>query len=694
MPEINRAIQVLGLCFLLCVSAVSAAAQVEMHDGVAIYQLWIPMPDGVRLAADVYFPEDMQDGKLPVLLEYLPYRKDDSRQRNFELYSYFLNHGYAVARVDIRGTGNSEGRTIPYEYSDIELDDGEQVIAWLAAQPFSSGQVGMFGISWGGFNSIQMAVRNPPALKAFIAVCATEDLYQEDVHYIDGIMHTDSWMMSNDLYNSLPGAPGFVMDEAWYRNRFDVEPSVFTYMRQQRDGPFWDRASALKKYDQIRIPGFHIGGWFDGYRDSLPRMLENVKAPVKAMIGPWDHDFPHNASHTPQMEWRHEAVRWFDHWLKGIDTGIMDEPKFAVYVRDWHPPGPGVYDFPGRWRWEDGWPIGRTRSETWFAQGTGNLARTTAETSVEKLEYVPSSGLEAGGPVMWWGSVLPDLQPSDDHALVYDSEPLELPLEILGEPVAHLRVSASATRANWIVRIADVAPDGRVTHVAAAAFNGTHRVSAWEPVDIVPGEEFPLAIEMHFTSWVFPPGHRIRFAVTNSQWPMLWPTPYPMTTTLALGGEQGARVVLPVIPQMTAGAWRSPDFKPPAADPDLPGFATLDAGNSTGYGEIEAVQHDARTGEAYGVATNTGAYQYPWGIERFEERIEHRTSDSNPANTSVKGIYALEEELPGRLLRFEQEVVFRSDLENFHLTFDRRVLVNGELKHQKQWRETIPRDFQ
>jgi predicted acyl esterase len=501
-------------------------------------------------------------------------------------------------------------------------------------------------------------------------------------------------MMSNDLYNSLPGAPDFVMDEAWYRNRFDVEPSVYTYMRQQRDGPFWDRASALQKYDKIKIPGFHIGGWYDGYRDSLPRMLENAKAPVKAMIGPWDHDFPHNASHSPQMEWRHEAVRWFDHWLKGIDTGITDEPAFAVYVRDWHPPGPGVYDFPGRWRWEDGWPIKRTRTETWFAQDQRGLARTAAESAIETHKYVPSSGLEAGGPVMWWGSVLPDLQPSDDHALVFDSEPLQQKLEILGEPVAHIRVSADATRANWIARIADIAPDGRVTHVAAAAFNGTHRDSARAPADIIPGEAFSLDIEMHFTSWVFPPGHRIRFAVTNSQWPMLWPTPYPMTTTLALGGDEGARVDLPVIPQAAAGEWRSPDFKQPAADPELAGFATMDAGNSSGYGEIEEVQHDAETGEAFGVATNTGAYQYPWGIERFEERIEHRTSDSNPANTSVKGIYALQEELPGRLLRFEQDVTFRSDLENFYLIFNRRVLVNGELQHEKEWKETIPRDFQ
>jgi predicted acyl esterase len=694
MPQIPNFTRLLVLCALLSTFTMQSLAQPLVEAGIEIRQVWIPMPDGVRLAADLYLPADRQDEALPVLLEYLPYRKDDSRARNFSLYSYFLRHGYMVARVDIRGTGNSGGRTIPYEYSDIELDDGEQVIAWLSEQPWSSGKVGMFGISWGGFNSIQMALRNPPALKAFIAICATEDLYQEDVHYIDGIMHTDSWMMSNDLYNSLPGAPGFVMDEDWYKNRFDVEPSVYTYMRQQRDGPFWERASALGKYDQIKIPGFHIGGWYDGYRDSLPRMLENVKAPVKAMIGPWDHDFPHNASHTPQMEWRHEAVRWFDHWLKDIDTGIMNEPAFAVYVRDWHPPGPGVYEFPGRWRWEDGWPIKRTRTETWFAREGRGLAKAPAETSVEKLKYVPSSGLEAGGPVMWWGSVLPDLQPSDDHALVYDTEPLEEPLEILGSPVARLRVSADATRANWVARIADVAPDGRVTHVAAAAFNGTHRESARTPADIVPGEVFPLNIEMHFTSWVFPPGHRIRFSVSNSQWPMLWPTPFPMTTTLALGGEEGARVDLPVIPQLAADKWRSPVFKEPAEDPDLPGFVTLDSGNSTGYGEIEAVQHDVETGEAFGVATNSGAYRYPWGVERFEERIEHRTSDSNPANTSVKGIYALQQELPDRLLRFEQDVTFKSDLENFYLIFNRRVLVDGELKYEKEWAETIQRDFQ
>lgn len=659
---------------------------------IDIKAVMIPMPDGVMLAADLYMPSGIKsDEHLPVILEYTPYRKIESRGGRYPAYSYFVEHGYVVARVDIRGTGNSEGHVIPYEYSDIELDDGEAIIHWLSNQDWSNGNVGMFGISWSGFNSIQMAVRNPPALKAFVAMMATEALYQEDVHYMDGIMHTDSWMMSNDLNNSLPGAPDYKLDDDWLQNRFNVEPSVYTYMRNQRDSAFWDRASSLDKYDQIKIPGFHIAGWYDGYRDSLPRMLENVKAPTKALIGPWDHDFPHNAGHSPRIEWRHEAVRWFDHWLKGIDTGIMDEPKFAVYVRDWHPPKSDIVDIPGHWRYEDGWPIERTITQTMFAGLDHGLAIEKAGTATHNLAYKASVGLEGGGPVMWWGSVPPDQQPMDDHSLIYDSPPLDEPLEILGMPRAILNVSATAKRANWVVRVSDVAPDGSVTQVGGAAFNGTHRNSAREPEDVIPGEVFPLDVEMHFTSWTFPKGHKIRFAISNAMWPMLWPTPYPMTTSLEIGGANGARLELPVIP---SGQWLMPEFKIPDKDPTLPGYGSINAGNITGYAEIDKIMRDEETGDAYGYARNGTSTRFPWGKEHFEELITHRTSDANPAETSVTGKYAVVKEVDSRTLRLEQDVEFKSDEKNFRLIFIRRIKVNGEVLHEKRWDETIPRDFQ
>ena len=682
----------LFVLIILSIGAIVYAIEVEEISVLTIREVMIPMPDGIQLAADLYMPADIPAGEhLPVLLEYTPYRKNDSRGSKYRMYTYFVKRGYVVARVDIRGTGNSQGRTIPYEYSEIELSDGDAVIAWLAKQDWSNGNVGMFGISWGGFNSIQMAVRKPPALKAFVALMATEDLYQEDVHYMDGIIHIDSWMMSHDLSNAMPGAPEFRLDEDWLRNRFEVEPSVFTYMREQRDGSFWDRASARDKYEQIQIPGYYIGGWYDGYRDSPPRMLEHVKAPVKAMIGPWDHYYPHNAWPAPQVEWRHEAVRWFDQWLKGIDTSILDEPRFAVYVRDWHPPGPGVDEIPGHWRWEEGWPIERSVTKTFYAGQDHGLSSSPSAQAIHSLKYKPSVGLAGGGPVMWWGNIPPDQQSMDDYSLIYDSHPLDSPLEILGMPRAILKVSADVSRANWVVRICDVAPDSSVTQVGGAAFNGTHRKSAREPEDLIPGKVFPLEIEMHFTSWVFPKGHRIRFAINNAQWPMLWPTPYQMTTTLAIGGVEGARIELPVVPPADRPV---PKFKLPEEGPSLSDYASVDSGNVSGYAEIKSIQRDEQSGAAFGIATNATSFRYPWGLEHFEERLEHRTSDLNPAETSVIGIYAVAIDLKDRTIRMEQNVVFKSDLKNFHMNFIRRFKVDGETLHEKQWNEIFPRDFQ
>ncbi|MDH3546988.1 MAG: CocE/NonD family hydrolase [Gammaproteobacteria bacterium] len=663
-----------------------------MDDGITIEEAWIDMPDGVRLSADLYKPTDLKRGDgLPVLLEYLPYRKMEARSRNYSMYSYFIARGYVVASVDIRGTGNSEGRLIPHEYSDIEQDDGEVVIDWLSKQPFSNGNVGMFGISWGGFNAIQMAVRQPPALKAIIAVDATEDLFQDDVHYMDGIMHIDSWEMSQDLDNTRPGAPDYIIDDDNFRNRFDTEPWMLTYKKQQRDGPFWDRASARDKYDQIKIPAFHIGGWYDGYRDSLPRMLANVDAPVKAMIGAWSHAWPHEPYPRPGMEWRHEAVRWFDQFLKGKDTGILEEPRLAVYVREWHPPGPYLDYAPGYWRLEDGWPIDRIRHTKMYLQDNHDLSASPAEDAVHALRYVPSSGIEGGGPVMWWGDVAHDQRPTDAHSLVYDTDPLEADTEILGLPMARLKVSADAPRANWVVRLSDVAPDGTITQVAGAAFNGTHRNSAREPEDIVPGKEFDLDIEMHFTSWVFPKGHRIRLAVSNAQWPMLWPTPFPMTTTLRLGGAKGSHVELPIVPP---GKRAAPIFLPPAPSPKYPGYEPIDVGTSSGYGEISSVDRNPQTGDVTATATNSGATRYPWGVESYQETIEHKTSDKHPENTSMNGRHRIEVQLEDRVLSWAGRLSFTSDRENFYYRYTRKISVNGATLREKSWEQTIPRDFQ
>ncbi len=659
---------------------------------VALEEARIRMPDGVFLAADIWRPKGASAReRFPVLLEYLPYRKTEGRAERYGFYSYFVERGYVVARVDIRGTGGSEGTLIPYEYSEIEQKDGDEVIAWLARQPFSTGKVGMFGISWGGFNSIHMAMRRPPALKAIIAVDATDDLYQDDVHFMDGMIHVDSWEMGMDVANSMPGAPGYVIDEAYFRDRFDQPPWMLTYKRQQRDGPFWDRTALKTRYDAIQIPTFVIGGWYDGYRDSVPRMLEHMKAPVKAIVGAWNHTYPDEPYPRPGFDWRREALRWFDQWLKGRDTGIMDEPRLAIYVRQWHPPGPYLDFAPGQWRYEDGWPIARIEDRILYPRPDGSLAQGAPAAAEAELRYVPTTGVEAGGPVMWFGDVAPDQRPTDAFSLVYETPPLEKGVEILGLPKALLQVSADAPHADWFARLNDVAPDGTVTLVTGAGQNGAHRESAREPKAIEPGKPFPLEIELHFTSWVFPKGHRIRFAVSNAQWPMIWPTAYPMTTKLFLGAS-ATRLVLPVAPPAQRPVPQYLPIPPPEAK--YPGYETLDTGTPSGYGEISSVDRNPRTGKAKVIATSTSATRFPWGEEHNDESITHEAEDGHPEKTSVKGEYWTEVKLPDRTLRWESVVTFRSDRENFYYSGVRRLKKDGVLLREKSWEQTIPRDFQ
>jgi len=217
-------------------------------------KVWIPMKDGVRLAATLYQPDGAQPGeKFPAVLDYLPYRKDDSTAAgDYPKNAYFARRGYVGARVDIRGFGSSEGHPTDREYSEQEQIDGEQVIHWLATQPWSNGKVGMYGISWGGFNALQMAMRNPPELKAIIATDATEELFHDDIHYIDGMMHVDEFELNMDMALGITGAPDYTLDEGVLGPRFDAAPWSLLYFKHQRDGPFWK--NPVRPLHEIKVP--------------------------------------------------------------------------------------------------------------------------------------------------------------------------------------------------------------------------------------------------------------------------------------------------------------------------------------------------------------------------------------------------------------------------------------------------------
>ena len=682
-------IQRVGLSFLLIALFVVPCFASDPPSppiyGVRMENIWIPMKDGVRLSATLYMPDGAQSAeKFPAILEYQPYRKDDAMApRDYGLYSYFARRGYVCARVDIRGFGTSEGVPTDREYSKQEQSDGLEIISWLAHQSWSNGNVGMMGISWSGFNALQLAMLHAPELKAILAADATADLFHDDIHFIDGMVHIDEFELNMDMAPGMTGAPDYTLDEKVLGPRFDAPPWSLLYLKHQRDGEFW--RSPVRPYEEITTPSFLIGGLQDGYRDSILAMLQHPNAPIKAIVGPWDHSFPNDATFGPLVEWRDEAVRWWDHWLKGRDTGFSpQDPKLVIYMQHWRPPDRNLETVPGEWRREESWPPRNLQFLTLFLQPNHTLRAMAADKDVHQLKYIPSIGVEAG---FWWGDLMPDPRPVDAYSLVYDSAPLQKELAILGRAHALLHASATAPMANWFARLSDVAPDGTVTQITGAGLNGAQRESMSEPRDLEPGKVYALNIEMHLTSWVFPKGHRIRVAISNSLWPMIFPTPYAMTTSLELGRNNGSRLVLPVVPVHGTSA---PAFQPPQPIEErkdihtrgelLPGEWTITR---------DAIHHNA-TVHWHGKSET----EYPWGKESDYEDLTFDADDVHPETSAVLGEAKSIFELQGRVLTWQGHLSVTTDQKNFYYKYIRELLKDGEMVKTKTWQETIPRDHQ
>jgi len=642
------------------------------------------MPDGVQLAATLYMPADLKPGqRVPVLLEYLPYRKDDDDAvSDYGHHAYFARHGYVGARVDIRGFGNSAGVQPPREYSAQEQEDGERVIAWLARQRWSNGKVGMLGISWGGFNSIQMAMRRPQALKAILAVAATEALFTEDVHYMDGIMHVDEFEVSMDLDQGRSGAPAFPIDEDTLAKRMDSTPWSLDYFRHQRNGAFW--RAPVRRLEDIHIPCFLIGGLQDGYRNSIVRLLERVPAPVHAWVGPWNHDFPNESIYGPRVEWRDQAVRWFDHWLKGIDNGVERDPRVVFYQQHGHPPGAEPQDVAGEWRAES-WPPAGLKRVSWYLAPNHQLEPAPAAAATDHLRYIPSAGVEAG---FWWGELLGDQRSVDAYSLIYDSAPLEEDIAMLGRAHARLFASVDAPLADWFVRLEDVAADGRVTAITGAGLNGAQRQSTDRPEPLVPGTEYKLDIDLYLSSWVWTHGHRIRVAVSNAQWPMLWPTPYPMTTTLRVGGAEGSSIALPIVPVQGQSP---PPFAQPEPVEKPPDITTT---GDYAWPGTWSLERDEATGRSTVTWRGTSALHFPWGSYDHYEQLVYHVDDAHPADAAVEGDGESVEKLEDRVLTYRGHLRFSSDATTFHYAYTRELLRDGSIVRTRSWHEDIPRDLQ
>lgn len=644
---------------------------------------WLTMSDGVKLSVTYFLPATKEpEDRFPVLLEMDPYRKDDmSYLWDYPTASYFASHGYAVALVDVRGTGSSEGSVPAAEYTEEELSDGVEIIDQLSKKEWSNGNVGMYGYSWSGCNSLMIAERKIPALKAILIAHLSDDLFYLDVHYVDGVFHTDTWEAMIDTYNALPSSEDYAINPEFFEERFDQEPWNFIWKRNQADGPFWRNESIRFKPD-VEIPIYIIGGLLDSYRDTVPRILNSSNPMVKAEIGPYAHDWPNAGVPGPNYEWREKAIRWWDYWLKGIDNGIMDEPRFMVFVRDGYEPSTEIKTLPGEWRCGN-WPIGGIEMQRLYPKASWKLSdsapnRITGQT----LAYHAGAGTEVPG---WWGDLTDDMSSDDAYSLVYDSEPLAEPLEIIGFPEVHLNISADAPLYQWTVRLEDLSPEGKVSLVSGVLINPADRLSRLKRMPLAAGEPAELSGEIHYTTWRFNPGHRVRLAISNAQFPMAWPTPYKGNTTLFAGPD--TFLELPVVKENTlTGTCNVPE---PESE-EWPSDATT-AGREVNY---PAGNYDPETGEASYICGE----EFSWTIRNasynYTENNTWRVNDNDPAHAAYETETNYEIALPERVIRLIGLFNLTSDEESFNLTVTRQLMENEEVVSEKTWNEVIPRDNQ
>jgi uncharacterized protein len=512
----------------------------------------IPLKDGMKLAARIWLPDDAEQNPVPAILEYLPYRKRDGTcERDALTYPYLAGHGYAGVRVDIRGSGESEG-LLSDEYAQQEQDDALEIIAWLAAQPWCSGAVGMMGISWGGFNGLQVAARRPPALKAIVTICSTDDRYADDVHYMGGAKLTAGFGWASFFFGAMchPPDPALVGDRwraMWLERLENLPLFLEIWTRHQRRDAYWRHGSVCEDFGAIQCPVYAVGGWTDGYTNAIPRLLERLAVPRKGLIGPWAHAYPHFALPGPQIGFLQDMLRWWDHWLKGADTGVMDEPMLRAWMTDSMKPATHHETLPGRWVAEASWPPTERTSHRLFLTDDG-LGDERGPLAARTLCSPQTVGRQAGEwcPFGRGHDQAGDQREDDERSLVFETAVLDRPIEILGAAILTLDVASDKPIANLAVRLCDLHPSGESLRVSYGVLNLSHRDSHETPSPLVPGQRYQVRVKLNDAGAVFPAGHRIRLALSTTYWPMIWPAPETATLTV-FGGtlDLPARPVQP-----------------------------------------------------------------------------------------------------------------------------------------------------
>jgi putative CocE/NonD family hydrolase len=657
--------------------------------------VWIPLPDGTRLGARIWLPEDAEQDPVPAILEYIPYRKGDgTAQRDEPRHAYFAGHGYAVLRVDQRGSGESGG-LLHDEYLPQEQEDAVEVLRWIGEQPWCTGAAGMFGISWGGFNGLQVAARRPPELKAVISLCSTDDRYADDVHYRGGAvlaLEMLSWGASMLSYNAIapdPEVAGPGWREAWLERIDSVEPYEYDWLRHQRRDDYWKQGSVCEDYGSIECPVYAIGGWADGYSEAVLRLVAGLGAPSKGLIGPWSHAFPDEVEPGPAIGFLQECLRWWDQWLKGEDTGIADEPPLRVWMQDPVAPAARHVERPGRWVAEQAWPSPNIEGRRLWL-GDGRL-QDEPDTDGPRLEISTDllCGLDSG---VWCADgneadAAVDQRAEDGRALSFTSAPLDERIELLGNARVELELDSDRPVAQIAARLCDVAPDGSSLLVTRGVLNLTHRDSHEHPEPLERGARTRVVVALDGIAQAVPAGHHLRLALSPAYWPWLWPVPEPATLGIHTAASA---LVLPVREPRADDAelrpFEEPEGAPPleleTLEPD-DGGRTLTRDFATGRTELT---FQWATGGRYRLV-DAGVIAGCWATTSYA------ITPGDPLSAEVRCQAATELGRDGWSTRTEVRAVMDADAERFRVRTELEAFENGESVRRREWSFETPREL-
>lgn len=654
----------------------------------------IPLSDGVHLSCRYWLPENAIDSPVPAILEYIPYcTRDRTAARDEAMHPYFAGYGYAAIRVDIRGSGESEGVLLG-EYLKQEQDDALEVIEWIASQPWCNGKVGMMGKSWGGFNGLQVAARKPEALKCIITVFFTDDRYADDVHYYGGCMAVENPVWAFVMFPAMarPPDPALVGDnwrEMWSDRLDALSPWIIPWVKHQRRDQFWKHGSVCEDYSQIEIPVYAIGGWADAYSNPVARLLKNIKTPIRALVGPWGHQYMHQVVPGPKAGFMDLAMRWWDHWLKESETGIMNEPKYRAWVQDSVKPSSCFEERLGYWAGEETWPSTNTINKTMYFRD-GNLLPEGGGNSIR----IVNSPQTVGRCTPFFGNMGAgdpqdplDQRLDDSMSVCFDSAPLDKEFSILGAPAVTLEIESDKPSAFICVRLNELRADGSSLLVTYGILNLTHRNSHEniEPLEV--GKRYSVQVFLNDIGHTFDEGSQIRIAVSTSFWPIVWPSPQPVKISIHTGSSH---LVLPIRPRKEQDA--NIDHLPPAKHARVSPRTTLKDGDPTYVGS----ETDLKTGMlTFTYRMDTGLIKLENNGWKFSSKTENICSilpdDPNSATVKLSAIetFGRDEQLDV-VIKANQKMT--SDETHFFINARIHVQEGEETILKREWNEKIKRD--